>query len=176
MEITKWQMDPTHSEIQFKVKHMMVSNVTGEFKKFDVQLETEGHDFTTAKASFTADIDSVTTRVEQRDNHLKSADFFDAANHPKMTFQSTKITKKNDSEYEMEGNLTIRETTKPVVFQVEHFGIIKDPYGNQRAGFEIAGKIKRMDFGLKYNAVIETGGLVAANEVKINANVEFVHQ
>lgn len=176
MAITKWQMDPAHSEIQFKVKHMMVSNVTGEFKKFDAQLETEDHDFTTSKVAFTADINSLTTRVEQRDNHLKSADFFDAANHPQMTFKSTKITKKNDTEYEMAGDLTIRETTKPVTFNVEHFGVIKDPYGNQRAGFEISGKIKRMEFGLKYNAAIETGGLVVADEVKINANAEFIHQ
>lgn len=171
-----WQFDPAHSEIQFKVKHMMVSNVSGRFQKFDIHVETEDNDFSTAKASFTADIASVSTRVEQRDNHLKSADFFDAENHPKLSFVSTKVTKESDSEYEMEGNLTIRDVTKPVTFHVEHFGVLKDPYGNQRAGFEITGKIKRLDFGLKYNPTLEAGGFVVANEVKITANVELIHQ
>lgn len=175
MATTKWQFDPAHSEIQFKVKHMMVSNVSGQFKKFDIQLETEGHDFSTAKAAFTADVDSISTKVDQRDNHLKSADFFDAANHPKLKFESTKIIKKNDTEYEMQGNLTIRETTNPITFNVEHYGVIKDPYGNHRAGFEIEGKIKRLDYGLKYNPALEAGGVVVGNEVKITANVELFH-
>lgn len=172
----KWQFDPAHSEIRFKVKHMMVSNVSGEFKKFDIQLETEGHDFSTAKASFTAEIGSISTKVEQRDNHLKSADFFDAANHPTLTFKSTKITKESDSDYKMEGTLTIRETTKPMVFHVENFGVVKDPYGNQRAGFEITGKIKRLDYGLKYNAVMEAGGVVVGDDVRITANVELFYK
>lgn len=176
MATIKWQYDPAHSEILFRVKHMMVSNVSGQFRKFDIQLETEGYDFSTAKATFTAEIDSLTTKVEQRDNHLKSADFFDAANHPKLTFVSTKIVKKSDSEYDMIGNLTIRETTAPITMHVEHFGVIKDPYGYHRAGFEITGKINRFDFGLKYNALIETGGVVVGDEVKVTANVEVFHQ
>lgn len=176
MATIKWQFDPVHSEIRFKVKHMMVSNVSGEFKKFDIQLETEGHDFSTAKASFTADIDSITTHVDQRDNHLKSADFFDAANHPHLTFKSTKITKKGDTEYDMVGELSLREITKPVTFHVENFGVVKDPYGNQRAGFEITGKIKRLDFGLKYNPVLEAGGVVVGDEVRITANVELFYK
>lgn len=175
MATIKWQFDPAHSEILFKVKHMMVSNVSGQFKKFDIQLETEDHDFSTAKASFSADIDSLTTKVEMRDNHLKSDDFFDAANHPTLNFSSTKITKKSDSEYDMEGNLTIRGIKKTVTFHVENFGIITDPSGSHRAGFEITGKINRFDYGLKYNALIESGGVVVGDEVKIIANVEVFH-
>lgn len=175
MATQKWQLDPMHSEAQFKVKHMMISTVTGEFKGFDAQLETEGHDFSTAKAKFSADIDSITTKVEQRDNHLKSADFFDAENHPKLTFVSSYIQKKSEDEYEMQGDLTIRGITKQVKLKVENTGVVKDPYGNQRTGFEISGKIKRLDFGLKYNAVIEAGGMVVGDEVRLLANVEFFY-
>lgn len=171
----KWQMDPAHSEVQFKVRHMMVSNVSGEFKKFDVELETDDHDISSSQVTFTADIDSITTRVEQRDNHLKSEDFFDAANHPKMTFKSTKITKIDDEEYEMEGDLTIRETTKPITLQVANYGIIPDPSGGHRTGFEVNGKINRLDYGLKYNPVMETGGAVVGKTVRINVNVELLH-
>jgi len=176
MATIKWQFDPAHSEIRFKVKHMMVSNVSGEFKKFDIQMETEGHDFSTAKATFTAELDSITTHVEQRDNHLKSADFFDAANYPQLAFKSTKITRESDNEYKMHGDLTIRDTVKPVTFHVESFGVIKDPYGNERAGFEITGKIKRLDFGLKYNPALEAGGWVVGDDVRITANVELTHK
>lgn len=175
MATTKWQFDPAHSEIHFKVRHMMVSNVTGEFKKFDIQLETEGHDFSTGRASFTADIDSISTKVEQRDNHLKSADFFDAANHPQLKFESTSITKNSDSSYKMEGNLTIRAITKPVVFDVEHFGVLSNSDGTVRAGFEITGKISRKVFGLQWNALTEAGGAVVADLVNITANVELIH-
>ncbi|HRN72196.1 MAG TPA: YceI family protein [Ginsengibacter sp.] len=175
MARVKWQFDPAHSEILFKVKHMMVSNVSGQFKKFDIQLDTEGHDFTTAKASFTADINSLTTKVEMRDNHLKSDDFFDATNHPTLQFDSTRIIKKNDNEYDMEGNLTIRGITRPITFHVENIGMVVDPSGNHRAGFEITGKINRFDYGLKYNALIETGGVVVGDEVRITANVEVYH-
>lgn len=176
MATTKWQLDPAHSEIQFKVKHMMVSTVSGEFQKFDAQLETEGDDFTTAKASFNAEVDSITTKVEQRDQHLKSADFFDAGNHPKLSFESTQINQKADNEYELQGNLTMRGVTKPVTLKVENNGVVKDPWGNQRTGFEISGKIKRKDFGLTYNAFTEAGGMVVSDDVRLSANVEFIHQ
>jgi len=167
MAIKKWQYDPAHSEVQFKVRHMMVSNVSGHFEKFDISMETNDFDFTTAKVNFTADVNSITTHVEQRDNHLKSADFFDAANHPQLIFKSTKITKTGDNEYEMEGELTMRETTKLEVFDVENIGMFKDASGKTRAGFEISGKIKRLDYGLKYNPALETGGVVVGNEVRI---------
>lgn len=176
MATIKWQLDPAHSEIQFKVKHLMVSSVSGEFQKFDAQLETEGEDFTTAKASFSAEVDSVNTKVGQRDQHLKSAEFFDSDNHPQLTFESTGITKKGDDEYELQGNLTIRGVTKPVSLKVENNGVVKDPWGNQRTGFEISGKIKRKDFGLTYNALTEAGGMVVSDDVRLSANVEFFHQ
>ncbi len=175
MATTKWQLDLAHSEVRFKVRHMMVSYVSGEFKNFMVELETDEHNFTTAKANFTADIESITTEVEQRDKHLKSNDFFDAENHPQLTFKSTELIKKGDDEYEMKGNLSIRGVSKPVSFKVENTGVIKDPYGKQRTGFEISGKIKRMDFGLKYNAMLEAGGAVVGNEVKIMASIELFH-
>lgn len=171
-----WQFDPAHSEVRFKVRHMMVSNVSGEFKNFDIQLETEGLDFSTAKAKFTADIDSIDTKVDQRNNHLKSEDFFDSENHPKLSFESTKVTKLDDDEYEMEGNLTMRGTTKPVKFNVENVGLLKEGENKYRAGFEITGKVKRLPFGLKYNPLLETGGLVIGDDVKININTELLHE
>lgn len=174
MAITKWQFDASHAAVSFKVKHMMVSSVTGEFQKMDAALETEGHDFSTAKASFSADIDSITTKQEQRDNHLKGADFFDAEKHPKLTFVSTNVTKDSSDEYQLHGDMTIRGVSKPVTLSVEHSGVVKDPWGNLRTGFEIFGKIKRSDFGLKYNPLLEAGGAVVGDDVRIAANVEFV--
>lgn len=171
-----WQLDPAHSEIGFKVRHMMVSNVRGEFQSFDIKMSTEDHDMSTAEIDFTADVHSVNTKVEQRDNHLKSADFFDAENHPKMTFKSTKVTKVAEGEFEVEGNLTIRGITNPVTLKVENHGVVQDPQvGKTRTGFDITGKIKRLDFGLKYNPMLEAGGAVVSNDVKLIANAEFLH-
>jgi polyisoprenoid-binding protein YceI len=153
---------------------MMISSVSGEFQKIDAQLETEGHDFSSAKASFSADIDSITTKQEQRDNHLKSAEFFDAENHPKLVFVSSKITKESEDTYQLHGDITIRGVSKPITFKVENNGIVKDPWGNQRTGFEISGKIKRSEFGLTYNPLLEAGGAVVGDDEKITANVEFV--
>jgi len=155
----------------------MISTVTGEFKNYNAEVETEGEDFMTAKVVFTADIDSVTTGAEQRDQHLKSADFFDAANYPQLKFVATKYEAvDNDGSYELYGDLTIRSTTKPVKLDVEFGGIIKDPWGNTRAGFSINGKINRKDYGLLWHAVTEAGGVVASDEVKIHCNVEFIKQ
>jgi polyisoprenoid-binding protein YceI len=174
MATTKWTLDASHSEIQFKVRHMMISNVSGEFQKFDASVETEGDDFTTAKIGFTADVDSITTKNEQRDGHLKSPDFFDAANHPQLKFEGTKLEKVDDESYKLHGNLTIRETTKPVTFDVEYGGTIADPWGATRAGFTIDGKVNRKEYGLQWQALTEAGGLVVGDDVKIHANVEFV--
>jgi polyisoprenoid-binding protein YceI len=176
MAKTQWVLDPTHSEIQFKIKHMMISTVTGEFMKFDAQLETEDDDFTKAKATFTADVDSINTKNEQRDGHLKSADFFDAPGHPQITFESEKLEKKDDENYVLTGKLTMRGTSKSISLDVLNSGVIKDPYGNQRTGFELSGKINRKDFGLVWHQLTEAGGLVVGDEVKILANVEFVKQ
>jgi len=176
MATTKWALDPSHSEIQFKVKHMMISSITGEFTKFDAAMETEDNDFSSIKASFSADIDSINTKNEQRDGHLKSPDFFDAPAHPQLTFESQKLEKKDDENYTLTGNLTIKGVTNPVTLAVVNNGVIKDPYGYNRTGFEISGKINRKDFGLTWHQLTEAGGLIVSDEIKLMANVEFVNQ
>ena len=173
---TKWNLDPAHSQIGFKVKHMMITNVSGSFEKFDVQVETENKDFATAKIQFTADIDSITTGNKDRDNHLKSGDFFDAATYPQLKFISTKVEKKDDESFVLSGNLTIRDVTKPVKLDVEFGGIGKDPWGNEKAGFTITGKINRTDFKLNWNAALETGGVLVGEEVKIQAELQLIKQ
>ena len=176
MATTKWIMDAAHSEVQFKVRHMVVSNVTGSFGKFNAEVESEGDDITTAKVHFTADIDSISTNNEQRDNHLKSADFFDGATHPQLTFDSTTIEHISGSDYKMHGNMSIRGTVKPIVLNVEFGGIVNDPWGNIRAGFTVEGKLNRKDFGLAWSAVTEAGHLVVGDEVRLHANAEFTKQ
>jgi polyisoprenoid-binding protein YceI len=173
MATTNWALDAVHSELHFKIKHMMVSTVTGGFGKFEANLTTEGDDISTAQVSFSADVDSITTSNEQRDGHLKSPDFFDAANHPKITFQSTQMEKVSDDDYKMHGNLTMHGVTVPVVMGVNYGGTVKDPYGMLRAGFNLEGKIDRRDFGLVYNGALEAGGVVLGEEVKVLANIEF---
>lgn len=173
---TRWNLDPTHSEIGFKVKHMMITNVSGSFGKFDAQVETNDLDFTTAKIEFTTDIDSITTSNTDRDNHLKSPDFFDAPNYPQLKFVSTKFEKKDDENYVLHGNLTIRDVTKSVKFNVEFGGIGKDPWGNEKAGFTITGKINRTDYKLNWNAALETGGVLVSEEVKLQAEIQLVKQ
>jgi polyisoprenoid-binding protein YceI len=176
MSTTKWVLDQTHSEIQFKVKHLMISTVTGQFNKFSATVETESEDFTTAKIKFTADIDSISTNNEQRDVHLKNGDFFDADNHPELIFESERLERVSDDEYKLYGKLTMRGNTKSIVLTVDYGGKTQDPWGNTRAGFSVTGKIDRQDFGVSFGAVTETGGLLLGNEVKITANVQFVKQ
>ncbi len=174
MATTNWALDASHSELQFKVRHMMISNVTGEFQQFNATVTTEGDEFTTAKINFTADVNSITTKNEQRDGHLKSPDFFDAASHPQLSFESTQLEKLDNEHYKLHGNLTIRATTLPVALDVEYGGTIKDPWGNIRTGFVVEGKINRKDYGLNWSALTEAGGLVVSDDVKIHAAVEFV--
>ena len=176
MSTTKWVLDPTHSELQFKVKHLMITTVTGQFKDFSATVETNGDDFTTAKIDFAADVHSIFTNNEQRDAHLKNNDFFDAANHPQLTFKSEKLEKISDDEYKLYGTLTMRGTSKKVKLDVELGGVTTDPWGNTRAGFTVTGKINRQDFGVSFGAVTEAGGLLLDNEVKLNAGVQFVKQ
>jgi polyisoprenoid-binding protein YceI len=171
---TKWLIDPTHSEIQFKVKHLMITTVTGYFSQFSLEVETEGEDFTKASSIFfRADINSINTNNEQRDTHLKSADFFDAANHSQIEFTGTTFEKAS-SNYRLHGDLTIRTITKPVTLQVDFGGIVKDPYGQTKAGFTVEGKISRKDFGLTWNAVTEAGSVVVSDEIKIHCEVQLV--
>ncbi|MFC0773849.1 YceI family protein [Terrimonas alba] len=171
-----WTIDTAHSEIGFKVKHLVISTVSGKFNSFEGKLEGDPTDLTNTQISFTADIDSITTGNEQRDGHLKSADFFDAANHPKLTFKSTAIVPKGDNEYKVTGNMTIRNTTKPLTLNVDFGGIQNNLYGQTVAGFEITGKINRQDFGLTWSAVTEAGGLVVSDDVKLAIDAELVKQ
>jgi polyisoprenoid-binding protein YceI len=173
---TTWAIDPMHSEIQFKVKHLVISNVTGSFQKFDGKIETENEDFSDAKVSFSADIDSIFTGNEQRDGHLKSGDFFDAAQFPQLTFESTSFKKVSDDEYALEGNLTLKGTTKPVKLDVTYGGTMKDLYGYTKAGFEIKGKISRKAYGLTWDAVTEAGGAVVSDEIRLAFNVQVAKQ
>jgi len=154
---------------------MMISNVSGKFTKFDATVETEGEDFMTAKVTFTADIDSINTGSDQRDGHLKSADFFDAGNFPQLKFVSSKYENvDNDGSYEVWGELTIHGVTKTVKLDAEFGGVIKDPWGNTRAGISVNGKINRKDFGLSWHGVTETGSLIVSDEVRVHVNLEFV--
>ena len=177
MELTKWVLDPTHSEVTFKIKHLMISNVTGSFSKYGISAETDGEDFTKAKVTFTAEVDSISTNNEQRDAHLKSPDFFDAANFPQIKFTATKYENvDNDGSYELYGDLTIRNTTKPIKLDVEFGGVITDPWGNSRAGFTITGKINRKEYGLAWHAVTEAGGFVVSDDVRIHVGLELIKQ
>jgi polyisoprenoid-binding protein YceI len=172
---TKWVLDPMHSEVQFKVKHLVISTVTGSFKTFEGSLETENEDFTGAEIRFSLDVSSLDTNQEQRDGHLKSADFFDAAQFPKITFASTSFTRDGD-DYSLAGDLTIKEVTRPVTLTVEHGGIAADFYGNTKAGFELTGKINRKDFGLTWDGVTEAGSIVVGEDIKLLINVQFAKQ
>lgn len=176
MAKTKWVMDPAHSEIQFKAKHLMITNVTGSFTSFEATAETEGDNFETAKVNFKAKTASVTTSNEQRDAHLKGDDFFSAEKFPDMTFESTGITKKGNNDYVLEGNLTIKNVTKPAKFDVEFHGMQKDPWGNTKAGFSVNGKINRSDWDLKWNAALETGGVLVSEDIRINCEIQFTKQ
>jgi polyisoprenoid-binding protein YceI len=172
----KWKIDPAHSEIQFKVKHLMITTVTGYFKQFDLEVETETDDFNTAsKIEFTADINSIDTNNLQRDTHLKSADFFDAETHSQLKFEGKKYQASGD-EAKLQGDLTIRGTTKPVTLNVEYGGIVVDPYGQTKAGFTVSGKISRKEFGLTWSAVTEAGHVVVSDDIRIHAEIQLVKQ
>lgn len=172
----KWKIDPSHSEIQFKVKHLMLTTVTGYFRKFDLEVETSSEDFTTAKSiEFTAEIDSIDTNNQQRDTHLKSADFFNAEAHAQLRFTGTRYEVKGDKA-KLQGNLTIRGVTKPLILDVEFGGVVVDPYGQTKAGFTVSGKISRKEFGLTWNAVTEAGNVVVSDEIRINAEIQLVKQ
>ncbi len=176
MITTKWAIDPTHSEIRFMVKHMMISTVTGQFNNFNASFETEGEDFSTAKVSFSADVNSISTNNEQRDGHLKNGDFFDAENHPQLLFEGDKLEKITDENYKLHGMLTMRGVTKQIVLDVEFGGTTVDPWGNTRVGFSINGKVNRKDFGVSFSMISETGSILLGEEVKIQVDSEFVRQ
>jgi polyisoprenoid-binding protein YceI len=168
-----WKIDPTHSEVNFKVKHLVVSTVTGRFDEFEATIEGEKNDFSDAKIHFEAEIGSINTKNDQRDGHLKSPDFFNAATYPKMSFVSKSVKPVSDYELQVVGDLTMRGTTREVVLNVIYNGTVTGFGGIQVAGFEIRTKLNRFDFGLQWNAMTEAGGVVVSNEVKIEILAEF---
>jgi polyisoprenoid-binding protein YceI len=176
MSTVKWLSDPAHSEIQFKVKHLMISTVTGYFKTFKLEVETENDDFTSAsRIEFTADIQSINTNNEQRDTHLKSADFFESEQYAQLTFKGKKYEKAGD-DFKVHGDLTIKGTTKPITVNVEFGGIVVDPYGQTKAGFTADTKISRKEFGLTWNAVTEAGQVVVSDEIRVHCEIQLVKQ
>ncbi|MCO6466544.1 MAG: YceI family protein [Bradyrhizobiaceae bacterium] len=172
--MTRWNIDAAHSDVQFKVKHLMINTVTGSFQDFSGTVESNGQDFADAKVTFTAQVASVQTRNEMRDNHLRSNDFFNAEQYPEMTFRSTSMVKTGADTYAMTGDLTIREHTHPVTLDVEFGGTIVDPYGNTKAGFEATGKLNRKEFGLTWNGLTEAGGVVVSDEVRLILNIQLL--
>ena len=172
---TKWVIDPVHSEIAFKVKHLMITNVKGVFKEFEASIYTTGDDFMTAEVDFWMDPGSVDTGSADRDAHLKGADFFDVDNHKEITFVANTYEKVDaDSSYELYGDLTIKGITKRIKLDVEFGGVVKDPWGNEKAGFSINGKINRKDWGLVWNAGLEAGGVLVGDDVKISCEVQLL--
>ena len=170
----KWVLDPIHSELNFKVKHLMISNVKGEFKSFTAEIDN--NDFENGSVKVNIETSSIFTNNTDRDNHLKSVDFFDVENHPAMNFESTNFVKVADDEFKLKGLLTIKGVSKEVFLDVEFGGTNKDPWGNVKAGFSFSGKINRKDWGLNWNAALETGGVLVSDEVKIGGEVQFVKQ
>lgn len=174
--MSTWKIDQAHSHIEFKVKHLVVTTLGGHFNKFDASAETTNDDFADAKISFEADADSILTGNEQRDGHLKSDDFFNAAEYPKLKFTSTSFKKIDGENYKLTGNLTIRDKTLPVTLDVVNGGTVKNFQGKTMAGFELSGKINRKDFGLKWTAATEAGNIVVSDEVRLAVSAEMVKQ
>lgn len=174
MSTTTWIIDPAHSEITFKVKHLMISSVKGEFRTFTGEIN--GEDFTQATVTANLEAASIFTNNSDRDTHLKSADFFDTETYKDITFKSTGLTQKSEDEFVLSGLLTIKDTTKAIDLSLEYGGQMKDPYGNEKAGFSISGKLNRKDWGLNWNAALEAGGVMVSDEVKIAGELQFVKQ
>lgn len=173
---TKWTLDPSHSEVMFKVKHLMIANVKGEFQKFNAAIEAVGTDFAHAKVRATLDAASVFTNDENRDKHLRSADFFDAEAHPHLSFTGTAMEHAGGNDYKLTGDLTIKGITKPVTLDVEFGGKNTDPWGNEKLAFALSGKIDRKAWGLNWNAALETGGVLVSDEVRISGELQFAKQ
>lgn len=176
MAKSTWAIDPTHSEIGFKVKHMMFTNVSGKFNAFEAEIINEDDHFESSSIEFKAEVNSIDTNNEDRDKHLKSADFFDVENHAQLTFSGKSIQKLDGNQFKITGDLTIKGETKEVVLDTEYSGLMKDPWGNIKAGLSISGKINRKDFGLTWNAALETGGVLVGEEVKLVAEIQLIKQ
>lgn len=176
MANTVWAIDPTHSSIDFSVKHMMIANVKGSFHKFDAKVEADPEDLTAAKIEFEIDVNSIDTRNSDRDAHLRSADFFETEKYPSIRFVARSITSKGGGEYDVTGDVTIRDVTRTETFEVTFEGAGKDPWGNEKVGFSAKGKVKRSDYGLTYNAVLEAGGVLIGDDIKISLDIEGAKQ
>ena len=176
MATTKWVLDPTHSEIGFKVKHMMFSNVSGKFQQFTATIAADDDNFENAEVEFSAETASITTGNADRDKHLMSADFFDAEKHPQIAFKSVSFTKEGEDVYHLKGNLTLHGISKPVSLVAEFGGIAQDPWGNTKAAFSVSGKLNRKDWGLNWNAALEAGGVLVSDEVRLEIELQFVKQ
>ena len=174
-EQATWVIDPSHSTVGFVVRHL-VSKVRGQFAEFEGKIVGNPEDLTTAQAEFSAQVTSVDTKQSDRDNHLRTSDFFDVANYPTMTFVSSRIEKSGESEYTVLGDLTLRGVTKEVSVHVEYLGTGKDPWGGQRAGFEATARINRKDFGVNWNQALEAGGVLVGDTVEIHLELETIQQ
>lgn len=174
MATNKWVLDPTHSELLFRVKHLMITNVKGEFRKFDAVID--GDDFFRSPVTVNIDSSSIFTNNDDRDKHLKSADFLDVEKYPEINFKSISLEKVDDDEFKLRGELTIKGVTREVVLDGEFGGTQKDPWGNEKAGFSVSGKINRKEWGLNWNAALESGGVLVSDELKIQSEVQFVKQ
>jgi len=176
MTKTKWIIDPTHSELGFKIRHLMITNVSGAFNNFSGEVETIDSDFSSAEIALTAEVASISTNNEQRDGHLRSSDFFEMEKFPELTFKSTGIEKSGSDDYILNGELKLKGISKPVKLNVEFTGLTKDPWGNEKAGFVVSGKINRSDWGMNFNSSLETGGVLLSDEVRISSEIQLVKQ
>lgn len=176
MSKSRWAIDPSHSQIGFKVKYMMFIHVSGRFNDFQAVVENDDDQFETSVVSFSANVNSVDTNSFDRDDHLRSADFFDVERFPTITFKSTGIQKIDESKFEMSGDLTIRDVTKNIILEVEHSRLMKDPWGNTKAGVILSGKINRKDFGLNWNTSLETGGVLVGEDIKLISDIQLIKQ
>lgn len=176
MATKNWSLDPAHSEIQFKVKHLVISTVSGSFGEFSGSAVTPEDTFQNGEITINIDAASINTNNEQRDGHLRSAEFFDTDSHKDITIKTTSINQVSGDDYVIKADFTMRGVTKQVEFKGEYGGQATDGYGNEKVGLEVKGKINRKDFGLNWNAVIEGGGLTVSDEVKLIANLQFIKQ
>lgn len=176
MAKSQWTVDPTHSSIDFSVRHMMIAKVKGSFHAFEANIVADAHDLTSADIQFSIDLNSIDTRNSDRDNHLRSADFFEIEKNPTLTFQATAIAKIDDGEYSITGDVSLHGVTRSETFAATFEGAGKDPWGNEKVGFSATGSLKRSDYGLTYNAALETGGVLIGDEVKISIDIEAIQQ
>jgi polyisoprenoid-binding protein YceI len=171
-----WKIDEVHTKIRFSARHMIISEVEGEFKKFDFKMQHEGDEISNAQIEVTIEVNSLNTGSNDRDAHLRSADFFEVEKYPQMKFKSTSFEKVNDEQYKLRGDLTIKNITKRVELDVRYGGQIKDPWGNIRAGFNVRGTVNRFDYGLKWNNLMESGGAIVGKNINIIADIEVIKE